>query len=259
MSLDIRGKLAAAQLAFYAPIAGLTGYLVFRYALRRDAGWLFLCLFSMARTAGGALVLAGQMKGDIPDVFTAAYILEPTALSLLLLSTLGFLGMAGQHTYSDIPRVTTLFRVVGLFALIGLGLNIAGGILGTPLSPSTANIGFILRRVASGVYGLVFICFIAAFFMTFQYRWHLRSYRRNLLWGIGMALPLLGARVAYAIMASWSASDIYGLEPSPIEILARMNPVTGDWIFYLILGLVVEFAATAMFLFASTIMARRYH
>ena len=48
MPLDERGKIAAAQIAFYAPIAGLTLYLVFRYALRRDAGWLFLSLFSFS-------------------------------------------------------------------------------------------------------------------------------------------------------------------------------------------------------------------
>jgi hypothetical protein len=43
--------------------------------------------------AGGALVLAGQLQPNF-DALTAAYVLEPSALSLLLLSTLGFLGMA---------------------------------------------------------------------------------------------------------------------------------------------------------------------
>lgn len=46
-SLDIRGKIAAAEIGFYAPIAVLTALLVFRYAFRRDAGWFFLCIFSM--------------------------------------------------------------------------------------------------------------------------------------------------------------------------------------------------------------------
>lgn len=47
MSLNDRGKMAAAEIGFYAPVAALSTYLVFRYALRRDAGWLFLSLFSM--------------------------------------------------------------------------------------------------------------------------------------------------------------------------------------------------------------------
>lgn len=47
MPLDTFGKIAAGQLGFYVPIAGLTLYLTVRYALRRDAGWLFLALFSL--------------------------------------------------------------------------------------------------------------------------------------------------------------------------------------------------------------------
>lgn len=258
MSLNDKGKMAAAELGFYAPIAGLSGYLVFRYALRRDAGWLFLTLFSMAKMAHGALIVAGQLKPDM-DALTAAYILEPSALSLLLIATIGFLGMAGQHTYSEMPRVTTIFRIFALLTFVGLGLSIAGGILGSTVSPNTGNVGSILRKAAACIYGGVYILLVMAYFGTFSYRWHLRSYRRNLLWGIGIALPFLGARVAYGIMVAWSSSDIYGRTVPSNTTLARMNPVTGDWVFYLILGLVVEWIAAAMFLFASTIMARRYH
>lgn len=49
MPLDVRGKIAAAEIGLYAPIAVLTALLVVRYVLRRDAGWLFLCIFSLCR------------------------------------------------------------------------------------------------------------------------------------------------------------------------------------------------------------------
>jgi len=45
-TLDTRGKIAAAELAFYVPIAALSLVLIFRYAFRRDAGWFFLFIFS---------------------------------------------------------------------------------------------------------------------------------------------------------------------------------------------------------------------
>ena len=45
-TLDTRGKIAAAELAFYAPIAALSLVLIIRYAFRRDAGWFFLFIFS---------------------------------------------------------------------------------------------------------------------------------------------------------------------------------------------------------------------
>jgi len=261
MPLNVLGQIAAAQLAFYVPIAALCIFLVFRYALRRDAGWLFLALFSLTRVAGGAITVAAQLTPSNPKLFLAAYILYPAGLALLLLSTIGFLGMAGQHTYSEIPRVTVIFRLFGILGLIGLGLSIAGGILGSEISPNTGNTGWILRRVAACIYGAVYFCLVLAFFGTFSYRWHLRSYRRNLLWGIGVALPFLGVRIAYGIMLAWSSSDIYGTHPSSNPILAKMNPLaaTGQWVFYLTLGLISEFLTAAMFMFASTIMAQRRH
>ncbi|KAJ3549282.1 hypothetical protein NMY22_g941 [Coprinellus aureogranulatus] len=254
MALDTYGKIAAAQLAFFFPIALLTGFLVFRYQLRRDAGWLFLCLFSLARVAQGALLIAAQsITPEDPDLFLAWYILDPAGLALLLFSALGFLGMA------EIPRVTVFFRAFGILALIGLGLTIAGGILGSHVSPNSGNAGWILRRAGASVYGAVYLLILCAFFGTFSYRWHLRTYRRNLLWGIGVALPFLGVRVAYGIMAAWSAHDILGSQPVNNATLAKMNPVTGDWVLYLVLCRVMEFITAAMFVVASTIMAQRRH
>lgn len=48
-----------------------------------------------ARVAQGALLVAAQsISNTDPDLFLASYILDPAGLSLLLLSALGFLGMA---------------------------------------------------------------------------------------------------------------------------------------------------------------------
>jgi len=46
-TLDTRGKIAAAEIGFYVPIAVLTLILIIKYAFRRDAGWFFLFLFSI--------------------------------------------------------------------------------------------------------------------------------------------------------------------------------------------------------------------
>jgi hypothetical protein len=46
-----------------------------------------------ARMAGGALLLAGEILRINIDLFIAAYIIESAALSFLMLSTLGFIGM----------------------------------------------------------------------------------------------------------------------------------------------------------------------
>ncbi|KAJ3513122.1 hypothetical protein NLJ89_g3126 [Agrocybe chaxingu] len=256
-SLDTRGQISAAEIAFYAPVAAITLLLIIRYAFRRDAGWFFLFLFSLARIAGGALVLAGQLKPD-PSLFNAAYIMDFSALVALLFSSLGFIGMAGQHTYSENPRVTVVLRLVGLLGLAGLGLCIAGGVLGAQAA-ADQNTAATLRRAGVGVYAGIYVILLIVHIGTWSYRWHLRSYRRNLLWGISAALPFLGARMAYAVIAVWSSSDLYGLQPSSNATLAKMNPVTGDWIFYLVLSLIMEFLVVALYLLASTVLAQRHH
>lgn len=109
-NLDNRGIIAAATIGFYLPPAALTLLLITRYALRRDAGWLWLFIFSLrtcfdlnrevglnvfyaVRMVGGALLVAGEILQTKIDLFIAAYIIESAALSFLMLSTLGFIGM----------------------------------------------------------------------------------------------------------------------------------------------------------------------
>ncbi|KAJ7596705.1 hypothetical protein C8J56DRAFT_918125 [Mycena floridula] len=259
-TLDLRGKIAAAEIAFYAPLTIITAILTFRYGFRRDAGWLFLFIFSLARLAGGALIVAGEMVVPTKiDLFIAAYALFPGALGLLMLSTLGFLGLAGQHSYSEYLRTTHILRVLGITCMIAMGLSIAGVLLGTHVSPKNAKIGLILRRAGAGVYGGLYVAFIAMHLYCLYERYGMKRHRRRLLYGVCVALPLLGVRVAYGILDAWSASDQFGTQPSSNKTLARFNDITGEWIFFLVMGLIMEFATAALYLLSSTILSRRHH
>jgi len=178
--LDLRGQIAAAQLAFYVPIAILCLILVIRYGFRRDAGWFFMLFFALTRIAGGALLIAAELV--VPsniDLFIAAYILFPAGLALLLLSTIGFLGLAGQHTFSEIPRVTVMLRILGFLTLVGLAMVIAGDLLGTHVAPNDGSTGKILRWVGAIIYAVVYVFLFIAHFTSCSYRYELRSYRRN--------------------------------------------------------------------------------
>lgn len=84
----------------------------------------------------------------------------------------------GQHTYSEYTRTTHALRVLGLLALAGLGLSLAGGILGSPVRPEP-RIGMILRRAAAGVYAGLFVLLLIGHFLALGHRYLMRSYRRN--------------------------------------------------------------------------------
>ncbi|KAJ7225898.1 hypothetical protein GGX14DRAFT_641729 [Mycena pura] len=255
-SLDTRGIIAAAQLGAYIPIAVLSAYLTVRYALRRDAGWLFMLVFSLTRITGGALIVAGETtKNPKPDMFIAAYIMFHAGLAVLMLSTIGFLGLAGQHTYSEYLHTTRI--AVAVFVVIAMGLAIAGGILGTHVAPKMGHTGDILRKTAAALYGALYLALLFVHVRCWSDRYEMRSYRRSLLAGVLFALPVLGARVAYEILAAWSSSDLFGLEPSHNPTLAMFQPITGRSIYYMILGIVCEFVVAALYMLSSTLFSRR--
>ncbi|KAF5312698.1 hypothetical protein D9619_002870 [Psilocybe cf. subviscida] len=258
-SLDNRGAVGAAFVGAYAPIAVLTFILLIRYGLRRDAGWLWLNIFALTRIAEGALLLAGElMKPPKPILLDAAHIMDFAGIAPLMLSTLGFLGMAGQNTYSDNPRVATLLRLVALVILAGIGLTTAGGILGIQ-AHSNHSSAKLLREIGNILYAISYVCLFIAHIGTWTYRWHLRSYRRNLLFGISTALPLLGVRIAYSVLQAFSASDVRGLEPSSNPTLAKLNPVTGNFTLWLVLSVIMEFIVALLYLYSSTVLAKKHH
>ncbi|KAJ3749965.1 hypothetical protein DFH05DRAFT_1531596 [Lentinula detonsa] len=262
-SLDTRGDIAAAQLAFYVPIAVITFFFTVRHAFEKDAGFFFLFFFSIIRITGGALIIAAELvQPSVVDLFLAAYILFPAGLAILMLAFLGFLGLAGQHTVSEYRRTTYLLRLIAFIAVAALALSIAGGLLGTHVNPD-AHTGLILRRVAAGMYGGTYLLLVGATFMNWSYSGLMRTFRRNLLGGLTLALLPLGVRTAYAILDAWSSSDIFGAELSSNPALAKLNPITGNFIFYLVLGLVMEYIVAIICLFFSTIgmqrRRRRHH
>ena len=48
-SLNTYGKIDAATMAFYLPVFAISLVLVFRHGIKRDAGWIFLCIFSLSK------------------------------------------------------------------------------------------------------------------------------------------------------------------------------------------------------------------
>ncbi|THV06103.1 hypothetical protein K435DRAFT_744432 [Dendrothele bispora CBS 962.96] len=257
MPLDLRGQIAAAELAFYVPIVAVAFFYTVRYQFEKDAGFFFLLFFALSRLTQGILIVAGEnVQPAVVGLFIAAYDLFPCGLALLDLAFIGFLGLAGQHSYSEYSRTMWYFRIGGLVAVVALALSIAGGILGTPVNPDN-DTGLLLRRIAAGVYGGAWVVLVLLTFMCWSYRFTMRHYRRTLLTGVAIALLPLAVRTAYAILQAWSSSDIFGNNPSPNPTLARFQPVTGDFVVYLVMGLVMEYLCCLILLFSGFYMLRQ--
>ncbi|KIY67434.1 hypothetical protein CYLTODRAFT_376116 [Cylindrobasidium torrendii FP15055 ss-10] len=258
MALDVRGDIAAAQLAFYVPIAGICLFYFARFLLSRDAGWMMLAIFALIRVAGGVLTVVTQtIENPSVDLYIVAYLLFHVGFGFLLLAAIGFLSLGGYRSYSDEMGVRRLYYLVAILATIGFALSIPAGLLGTHVNDNI-SVGNILRRVAACVYAAAFIILFMTTIIGWTHRYLMRSYRRKFLGGVTFSMLFLGARAAFEILAAWSAEDPFGSRSSPNPTLAMFNPTTGDWVPFLVMGLICEFAAAATYVLSGALLHRRH-
>ncbi|KAM6498372.1 hypothetical protein JOM56_006320 [Amanita muscaria] len=250
-SLDARGVLAAVQLSVYVPIAIVTGWLVFRFSLRRDAGWLFLFIFTLCREIDGILVVAGQTANPNVDLFTPAYTLQTAGLAPLMLAPLGFIGLVGRNTFSDTRQVSRTLKFLSVMGLVALVFAIAGALLSSPVAPNHGAAGVVLSRVGACTFAVLYLSIVLLHFVALSYRWHIKESRRRLLTGLFVALPFLGVRTAYAILSAWSSSDLFGRQLSGNATLAAVNPVTGNYVYFLVLSVLCELVVVFIYLISS--------
>jgi hypothetical protein len=104
--------------------------------------------------------------------------------------------------------------------------------------------------------GLPAKCEFSSLLTTFVLSF-LTSFSCKLLIGLSLVIPFLGTRIAYAIISVFSSTDLYGVILSPNPTLSKLNPITGDWVLFLVLGPVMEYIAVCLYIFASVILARR--
>ena len=253
MPLDERGKISAAVIAFYVPVAIASGLLVFRHRLRRDAGWPFLLLLALVRIVAGALVVADQEEGVMArnSLYVAAFTLYDAGLPILFLAAIGFLGLATQHT----PRsaIGMMLKGKGLLSIIALVLSIAGDVESTA-SGGRLRAGMILRRIAAVLLAVIFVLLVFSHMHALSFGHRVLRARRSLLRIMFLALPFLAVRTAYYIMNAWSSVDLWGAYPSQNATLRRFNVVSGDWVPFLVMLLIMEYVAVLVYLISSAMI-----
>ncbi|KAI9758275.1 MAG: hypothetical protein M4579_003134 [Chaenotheca gracillima] len=123
--LDSAGKLSVVELIVFTPCIFLSAYVSFKHGFGRQAGWLFLMLFSLVRVIGNASQVAFEVNHDTTAI-EIADILSSVGLSPLVLAMLSFIkrvneGIAGRGLNARI------FYALHVAILVGLVLSIVGG------------------------------------------------------------------------------------------------------------------------------------
>src|SRR4051794_5663872 len=85
-------RIEIAEIVVYSPALLIAIFLASRHGFRRNAGWLYLILFSLVRILGAALGLAALHDPTNTGLQTGAATQQTIGLSPLILSALGLLG-----------------------------------------------------------------------------------------------------------------------------------------------------------------------
>jgi hypothetical protein len=250
MSLDTQGILSAVTIAIYVPLIFFTVHILFKY---RRRGWFLLCLFTLIRIIGGALLVSAELiQPAVTGLYIGGYALEASGLSPLLLCTLGLLEMTTQGPDGE-EKHDLIFRILHVAGMAALGLTIAG--ISITSSQSTGNA---LRRIGVLIFAALYLILVAITVMQWIGRGRLMKYRKQLLIAISIALPFLAVRTLYSVLSTFSSSSFITTTSTTTSVstsdLAKFNMLTGEWQIYLVMELIMEYVVVIIYTTAGTIL-----
>ncbi|KAF9229711.1 hypothetical protein BS17DRAFT_805320 [Gyrodon lividus] len=254
MSLDTQGILSAITIAIYVPVFFFAFRVSYKYGGLREMGWLLLCMFTLIRIVGGALLVAAELiRPAVTGLYIGGYALEASGLSPLLLCTLGLLEMTTQGADGE-GKHGLGFRILHLLGTGALVLTIIGISSTSPSSQSTANTE---RRVGVLLFATLYLILVAVTVVQWTRRGRLMRYRKQLLIAISAALPFLAVRALYSILSTFSSSTFItsGTSTSSSDNdLAKFNIFTGEWQIYLVMEVLMEYVVVIIYTVAGTLL-----
>jgi len=257
--LNQRGDIAIAEIVLYIPILVASIFLVAKHGASRKAGWVFLLTLSLTRIVGGGLQVASQQNPSDVTLDSVAAALVSAGLSPLLMATLGFLGTVCENTLSEEPPFAMGLKLLTLLCTVALVLGIIGGVhLGSAKTASDLNNALTLRHIGGALLAVLFVLILLVHLFCWSNMRRILKSRRTLLKGISVALPFLGVRVAYSVLSAFAPSTRAISDAgvvtttTPNSPLTKFSPSTGSWLVYLLMGVVPEYCAVLVYVFAGT-------
>ncbi|KZT67599.1 hypothetical protein DAEQUDRAFT_812672 [Daedalea quercina L-15889] len=257
--LDNRGDIAIAEIIAYVPVLIASVFLVVRYGVARELGWVLLLTLSLVRIIGGATLIASQQDPSNVTLDVVASILVAAGVSPLLLATLGFIGTVCQYTLDNDPRLVRGLQLMSLLSMIALILAIVGGVdVGNAKTQADLSEGTKLRHVGAIFFVVLFVLIFLFHLLCWMNMRQIMKARRMLLASISFALPFLAVRVVYTVLSAYAPPTRTISASGEVENatsnspLAKFNPTTGSWVIYLFMSVLMEYCAVLVYVAAGT-------
>jgi len=205
MTVSYRDGIAILQLVFFVPALFLAVLLCVRHGFGRNAGWLFLVVFSLTRILGSSFYLAANNQPRTSWLYVAAAVCSSIGLGPLVLLCVGLVSRVNDGLQragkSIVPSIT--FRLIAMTALIGLILLIVGN---TNSSGAITGHGSIstLSKAGTVLFLLVLIALAVVWALCLVRKPYIQHDEKRILLIVGLSLPLLLVRMIYSLIYIFS-------------------------------------------------------
>jgi hypothetical protein len=233
VALTEQNDISIAQIAVYLPSLVIAVFLAVRHGFGRNAGWLYLVIFSLVRIVGSALSLATISDPKNISLYIGALTLQNIGLSPLILVQVGLLGRA----LGSIRKVRETFlneqqlRLVQLVVIVGLILSAVGGSqAGTEYGKTGV---YTVQTLAKVGLALMIVGYVITVICTLVVASQISSAEpgeKRLLLAVGLSLPFVLVRLIYSAMSTLGGN-------------AKFSSVGGDVNIQLGMAIIMEMIA----------------
>jgi hypothetical protein len=236
--------IAIAEICVYTPIFFLTLTTLFRHGIKRQSGWIYLAIFCLVRLAGAIFKIETADHPHNTTDIEWATILQSVGLSPLLLASLGLLkrvtdlvshrirsdpeagtnlamqgGRIGKIISKHATAASRRSRIIQLSQIpivVGLVFCIIGGTDATSNNTSEAHKGKTFTKVGIVIFLLAYVLLDTLVALTVRDVNGAPRGEKRLYWAIVAAIPLLGIRLLWSLIAVFGHNtkfEIYGGDP----------------------------------------------
>ncbi|KAI1824850.1 hypothetical protein F4861DRAFT_221861 [Xylaria intraflava] len=204
MALTERNNVSIAQIIFFIPFLFTAIFLCIRHGFGRDAGWLVLVIFSLARLIGASAQLATISDPTNITLYTISLVLQSIGLSIFLTVLFALLSRTLSSIHKARSTVLNPFhlRVIHLAIVASIVLGIIGG---SNSAQSASNGGVYtpsnLSQAAVIVTIVVYVILVAITVLLWGNISYAEPGENRTLIAVSASLPILLIRIIYSAVS----------------------------------------------------------
>ncbi|KAI1082378.1 hypothetical protein F5B20DRAFT_34761 [Whalleya microplaca] len=222
MGLTEQNNISIAEIVIYIPALFIGIWLSIRHGIGRNAGWLFMIIFSLLRIIGAALQLATISDPINVRLYIGSAVCQNVGLSPLFLVQLALLSRA----LGSIREGSTLFlseiklRFVELVVTVGLILSAIGGAnYDDAGNYTTSNLSVAGTALMIAAYVLLLLSTVILATQISR----VEIGQKRLVLAVGLSLPFLLVRLAYSAATNFGNSSTFNPVNPDVNVRLGMS------------------------------------